>query len=315
MPQHERTLEIGEGARSGDVFEFPMTLATEGEAADGHILSIEGGRIGSRIPLLTSHMPDPTMQLGSITKPERDLTSSPKKLRATGLIELTGDGAGAEIRRDLAHMIGLGHVRAVSIRWDALKQPVSRRELPPEHPAHVKDGEADYRKKYGMYFESWRALEGSVVAVGADPKALIGRAEELGEGATAQFWRSLALDSEPPALTPAEIRGKTAEAIAEARAAGIGWAELYTALSDVAGDEWPLIEGTSLRAPAAIAALLVRDEPESESEPVFVPPPAARPTVVVPTADSLRALLAEHREKSRQELAEMLRRATGRPRP
>lgn len=293
---HERTLEIGDGARSGDVFEFPMTLATDGEAADGHILSIEGGRIEKRIPLLTSHMPDPTMQLGSITKPERDLEGKVKRLRAVGVIELSGEGAAAEIRRDLAHMIGLGHVRAVSIRWDATKPATPRRELPKEHPAHVGEGETDYRKRYGMYFPEWRALEGSVVAVGADPKALIGRADEIGEGAAAQFWRDLASAAAPVPLTPVEIAGRLADVIAQARAASVPWSELYTALADVAGDDWPAVRA-ALEAPPKVS----------------IPPPAqAKPASVVPAAEALRVLFAEHREKSRQELAETIRRLTGR---
>ena len=44
--------------------EFPMTLATEGEATDGHILSIRGGQLPESLPLQISHANDPQATLG-----------------------------------------------------------------------------------------------------------------------------------------------------------------------------------------------------------------------------------------------------------
>ena len=183
-----------------DTGAFEMTLATEGEASDGDILSIKGGHIPERMPMLTSHWNDPSAQLGSITNPEKMLKDSPPRLRATGHIEMSGEGVSAEIRRDLAHMIDKGHVTGVSIRWDEMpgKPPVRRVNLPSDH-AYFVDAEAekDHRKRYGLYFEQWRAMEGSVVALGADPGALIGRADEREKDSpeVSRFWRAMATDA------------------------------------------------------------------------------------------------------------------------
>ena len=324
---HERTVRIDGGERKGDRFEFPGTLATDGEAADGHILSIEGARIPSRMPLLTAHWNDPTGTLGSIVKPERDLAASPKRLRVVGQIELTGDSPSADIRRDIALMIEKRHVGALSVRWDAIVPPIARRDLPEDHPAHIdSETEKDVRKRWGLFFPKWRGLEGSVVAVGADAEALIGRAEELGDGPVAQFWRDVALASEMPARSRDEAAGLLVEALSSAREAGVGGLELYQALADVLGDEWQEIPGTRLRAPASIVALIARHEPEEEieeesapaleplePEEVAIPPQVlASPARVVLSADALKAVLADHRAQSRQDLADMLRRATGR---
>jgi hypothetical protein len=62
-----------------DTGTFTMTLASEGEASDGDILSIKGGQIPERMPMLTSHWNDPSAQLGSITNPR----ASPPRSAAT----------------------------------------------------------------------------------------------------------------------------------------------------------------------------------------------------------------------------------------
>src|SRR5262245_15452442 len=113
-----------------DAGTFGMTLATEGEASDGHILSIEGMSAPERMPLLIAHASDPLRALGSIVRTRKHLGEKPARLSAVGEIELTGDGAAAEMRRDVLHMIGQGHVGAVSIRWDAdPKHAVARVDL------------------------------------------------------------------------------------------------------------------------------------------------------------------------------------------
>ena len=179
---------------------FSMTLVTEGEASDGDILSISGGVIPARMPLLVSHWNDPSATAGSITGAVKELQSSPPALKAKGQIELGGEAAQADIRKDLAFMVKQGHVGAVSIRWDEVeggKSPVRRVNLPSDHPYYV-DGEEEksFRKRWGLFWPEWRALEGSIVALGADPKALIGRALET-EGEVRVFWREMA-DSVPP---------------------------------------------------------------------------------------------------------------------
>jgi hypothetical protein len=136
MSKHERIARIeGIDLSTGS---FPMTLASEGEASDGDILSIKGGQIPERMPMLTSHWNDPSAALGSITDPQKLLKDSPPRLRAVGHIEMTGEGVAAEIRRDLAHMIDKGHVNAVSIRWDDVPgKSIRRVNLPSDHQYFV----------------------------------------------------------------------------------------------------------------------------------------------------------------------------------
>lgn len=176
---------------------FGMTLATEGEASDGHILSVEGAVIPERIPMQLSHWNEPEKTVGSVTRMRRHLNEEPKRLSALGIMELDGDGAGVELRRDLMHMIARGHVGAVSVRWDFdWKDVTPRSKLPNDHPHYVNaDRETDARKRSGLFFKRWRPTEGSIVAVGADPKALIGRARET-SGKISDFWAEMARDAE-----------------------------------------------------------------------------------------------------------------------
>jgi hypothetical protein len=175
--------------------EFPMVLATDGEASDGDILSIEGAQLPERAPLQNAHMNEATSTLGSVFGFRRELKSSPKKLRASGQIELEGEGAVSDIRRDIAMMISKGHLTGVSVRWEPLEW-TPRVNLPKEHAAFV-DGERekDPRKRFGLFFKKWRVLEGSIAPVQADKQSLIGRAEET-DGEVAEFWRELA-DAKP----------------------------------------------------------------------------------------------------------------------
>lgn len=209
MDKHERTMRISSVGEDG-VFE--MTLATEGEASDGDILSIAGGQIPARMPLLLSHFNDPTAIAGSVTNPRKDLKAKPPELRSTGQIEMGGVGVLADVRRDVAFMTAK-HGGAVSIRWDALEggdPPIRRVNLPSDHPHFVDfDTEKSDRKRWGMFWPSWKAMEGSIVALGADPGATIDgrlcaqRAEET-EGEVAAFWRAMAKDAEEPLLEPGQ---------------------------------------------------------------------------------------------------------------
>ena len=248
MSNHERMARI-EGMDL-DTGQFSMTLATEGEASDGDILSIKGGQIPERMPMLTSHWNDPTAALGSITNPVKMLKDSPPRLQALGHIEMSGEGASAEIRRDLAHMIAKGHVTGVSIRWDDVPgKSVRRVNLPSDHPYFVDaETEKDHRKRYGIFFEEWRAMEGSVVALGADPQALIGRAEELeaamSDGPVSTFWRHMANDAigddrfieepedeSPEAKIAASLAGLRIDAH-DCREAGASHADMINAVVD-----------------------------------------------------------------------------------
>lgn len=237
---HERTLRV-QGV-DPDAGTFGMTLATEGEGSDGHILSIEGGSLPSRMPLLVSHWNDPKETAGSVVRARKHLSETPPRISAVGEIELGGDGVPADIRRDLMFMIARGHVGAVSIRWDASDKDATRRiELPADHPYYVNPEKEPFssRKRWGYFFRKWRALEGSIVALGADPLALIGRANETQEP-VATFWRSFAADAQPAAepppepkpVEPAALVAAFAAQVREMIARGVVFDELAAALNE-----------------------------------------------------------------------------------
>ena len=200
MEQHTRTARIESIDESGV---FTATLATEGEASDGDILSIKGGQIPERMPMLLSHWNDPTAVAGSVTDPKKELGAKPPRLRVTGRIEMGGVGTLAEIRRDVAFMMGK-HGGAMSVRWDEVeggKQPIRRVNLPSDHAYFVDADTATGAKRWGYFWPEWRAVEGSIVALGADPGATVDgrlyatRADET-EGEVSAFWRAMAQDAE-----------------------------------------------------------------------------------------------------------------------
>ena len=85
-------------------------------------------------------------------------------------------------------MIEKKHIGSFSVRWSELTEPIRRVNLPSDHPAFVDEKKASGRQRWGLYFEKWRLLEGSVVTLGADPAALIGRMQEA-EGDVRTYWR------------------------------------------------------------------------------------------------------------------------------
>ncbi len=281
MSDYRRVARIAEVDPSAGT--FPMTLATEGEASDGHILSVEGGRIPDRMPLLVSHWNDPHSQAGSVTSARKRLKESPPRITATGQIETSGEGSTAELRRDLLHMIGQGHIRAVSVRWHAeAKDAIPRTDLPKGHAYYVdRDKEPmGSPRRSGLYFKRWRALEGSIVSVGADPGALIGRAEAT-EGPISTFWRAMAEDAEEEGLA-GRLR-KLREAVLSAHEAGASLADCANAVSDLSEEGLEAcefrsveIDGRQVFLPEALADLLerkrdARPDPSSfDSESEFV---------------------------------------------
>lgn len=164
---------------------FRMVLASEGEADDGHIVRVAGCKADARSPLCINHDLDPVRQLGSIfdPKPDGDL------LRATGQIEIGGDGPLGDVRRDIAYMMAQGHIRAVSARGRGLKT-IERAKLPRGHKGAIDSGKTRGPQRYGLWFDEWELIEGSIVGRGADPKALIGRSQET-SGPVSSFWRSI----------------------------------------------------------------------------------------------------------------------------
>ena len=108
-------------------------------------------------------------------------------------IELEGKGIDRDWREDMATKVAKGRVRGLSLRWEPIAPPVPRMNLASDHPAFVDaEKERDTAKRWGLYFASWRALEGSVVPIGADREALIESAR--GDSLLARFYRSAVAD-------------------------------------------------------------------------------------------------------------------------
>lgn len=188
MTQHTRIFSVDRSSVDAESGTFEATLFTDGEASDGHILNIKGGKIPKRMPLFVNHTADPTTQLGSLYP----VGKTDHEVRVRGEIMLDGDGAPLEVRRDLLAKMAAGHVSRMSGRWDAADKDVQRRvNLPADHFAHVDEKKADSRQLWGLYFDKWEAMEGSVVGLGADPQAVMrwARDEESPE-CVREFWKA-----------------------------------------------------------------------------------------------------------------------------
>lgn len=195
MKSYQRTLQIERAdTTSGD---FPMVLATSGEASDGHIINVRGIDAADSIPLQVDHSSSAMDTVGQISSFEVEATrGKPALLRATGHIRLTGEGEALALRRDLLDAVSVGDVNSMSLRWEGT-QTVERTSLPKDHPAYVARNEKDPRRRYGLYFEKSRALEGSLVAIPADRAAIIGRSEAASSESLGAFWRSFVEDTDP----------------------------------------------------------------------------------------------------------------------
>lgn len=181
-----------------DTGEFEMIMATEGEASDGHILSVKGGQMPPEMPLQLDHSPRALANLGTVSNIRRGTKGGIAVWRGVGQIRLTGEGEALEARRDLVDAIDKQAVNSVSLTWEA-DAATERRELPRSHPAHVSRDEKDPRKRFGLFFESWRGIEQSIVGVPADRQAIIGRADAAENDVTREMWQSIAsrLDATP----------------------------------------------------------------------------------------------------------------------
>jgi hypothetical protein len=153
-----------------DTGEFDMVMASEGEASDGHIISMRGLETSAELPLQLDHGRSALANLGIVSRIRKDQIDGVPVTRGVGRIRLTGDGEGLEARRDLVDAISRGDIRGVSLTWDSVAHR-ERRELPRNHPAHVGREEKDTRKRFGVFFEKSRAIEQSVVAIPADREA------------------------------------------------------------------------------------------------------------------------------------------------
>ena len=190
----ERTFEIERGSIDLETGKFPMVLASEGEATDGHVLNLRGATVPDQMPLQVAHANSPLETLGSITQAKLGTKGNTRVLRAMGEIEMGGEGPKSDIRRDLAFMVSEGHINSISLRAEGTKV-IPRRELPKNHRAFVEPSEPDMLKRFGLFFEEFNALEGSIVAIGADRNAIIGRSNET-TGAVQEFWRGFVVDED-----------------------------------------------------------------------------------------------------------------------
>ena len=194
MSMYERTATIERAADDGPGV-VRGVLVTNGEASDGHILDVRGMELPDTAPMLFGH-DDYTGErnLGSwadFTKRGNVMAKlGDQQLLAVGQIELTGKGDRADWREDMAHMIERGHVNALSVRWaDGKKPPVRRINLPSDHPAFVDSEKAGGEQRWGLFFETSRLLEGSVVTLGADPGALMHCYRSATSSPARALWR------------------------------------------------------------------------------------------------------------------------------
>jgi hypothetical protein len=191
--QYERTCSIERAEDGAGAGLISGILATDGEASDGHILNMDGVELPDRAPLLFGHDDyTGTGNLGSWTGFLKFGTG--KKLGKSGIrgsaqIELEGEGSQAAWRADINHMIERGHIGQFSVRWEEIGDAVARVNLPSDHPAYVDSKKATGRQRWGLYFDKWRLMEGSVVTLGADPAALVGRMQES-QGDVRAYWRA-----------------------------------------------------------------------------------------------------------------------------
>ena len=199
MTQHTRIFSVERSTVDPEAGTFEAVLFTDGEASDGHILSIKGGKIPERMPLFVNHAADPTTQLGSLYYAGK----GDHEVRVRGEIMLDGEGAPLEVRRDLLAKMAAGHVSRMSGRWDADDKDAKRRvNLPSDHPAFVDEKkETESRKRWGYYFEKWQAMEGSVVGLGADPQAVMRWArDEDSPECVRDFWKAQVPDAQRQGL-------------------------------------------------------------------------------------------------------------------
>lgn len=205
-----------EGEGSG---EFSMVFASEGEAADGHVLSIRGFEQPSEpIPLLLSHrVLDAQAVMGSVIETRADLEHSPALLHGRAMIETGGEGPNAEIRRDVDYMVGRGHLQQVSVGWKETQPPTPRTQLQRSHPHFVDARRAWGPRRRGLHFGGWRAAEVSFVGVGSDQLGRIAQRAEETDGPVRSYWEELARDG-----AHEELR----DAVERCRSAGFGVEDL-----------------------------------------------------------------------------------------
>jgi hypothetical protein len=104
-------------------------------------------------------------------------------------------------------LVQAGDLDAMSLRWSATRRPVPRTSLKSSHPAFVDDKDDDSAKRWGLFFSHSLAKEGSLVGLGADPKALVGRADLATSDGEKAFFTFLARSQESEEGDNKEIPG------------------------------------------------------------------------------------------------------------
>lgn len=327
MTTYERTCQI-ERAPGDAPGLISGVLATDGEASDGHILDIDGLETPERAPLLFGHDDfTGTGNLGSWTAfakfKGRGLGAS--GVRGVAQIELDGSGSQQAFRQDVALMVERGHIPAFSVRWDPIGDPVERASMPKDHPAHVDPKAAKGRQRWGLFFPRSRLLEGSVVTLGADPAALIGRMQEA-EGDVRGYWRkainhALLERSEVASLVAVELgSGDTAYVERAVYDAMLELANerLQLALDiheRIAADAHNWGDEPSLDEIRSEGERTQRDDPEETATPA-TPEPIRTATLPVITKQDMASLfgevLKESESRLRAQVDQEIRRATGR---
>lgn len=190
----DRTFRLSRGVINMETGIFPATLATNGEASDGHILDIRTLRVEDEMPMFANHDADPLTQLGIWQNPRKSGKSTRlggAALKMDGRIHMDGDGVLGDIRRDVAQRIEVGDIKSMSIRWGSDAKATPRASLKSSHFAFSK---VEGGWETPMFFENAPTMEASIVGLGSDKGAIAGRAMNLKVSEPVrEFYRMLLL--------------------------------------------------------------------------------------------------------------------------
>lgn len=175
----EREFRLEQGVIDLATGEFPARVATNGEASDRHILDIATLIVPASVPMFVNHDPSPVSRMGQLNSPRtsgKTMKLGGATLHMRGRIDMEGDSAAADIRRDVAQGIHVGDITAMSTRWGDDFEGVARSSLAKHHFA--------YREDLGgwntpLFIKAATILENSIVGLGADQAALIGRSQDV----------------------------------------------------------------------------------------------------------------------------------------
>ncbi len=199
---HRRTLQLQRGVIDLETGEFPLILASNGEASDGHIIDVAHMEVAERIPMFSNHNADPMQRMGGLINPRVSGKTTQKGrafLHMVGVLDMAGDGALPDIRRDVAQGISLGDITQMSLRWDDLETPVPRASLDKKHFAFSEAGAESWNTP--LFFGNTQAREGSIVGLGSDQASIVGRSRDLSKPShVREFYEILSRGGDPEQL-------------------------------------------------------------------------------------------------------------------